>query len=63
MPRPVSVPGGKRRNVYLSDAQVLQLKLIGGTASNGIRVLLEKEAKQCICSSVVGLSRGSRDTT
>ncbi len=39
MARPVTV-NGKARNIYLSDADVLALKLLGGTTSNGIRILL-----------------------
>ena len=43
MTRPVSV-NGRARNVYLSDDSVTALKRIGGTVSNGIRILLDKEA-------------------
>lgn len=46
MARPITV-NGKRRNVYLSDADVLALKHIGGTVSNGIRILLAKERTPC----------------
>lgn len=40
--RPVSVPGGKRRNVYLDDEswEIAQL-LGGGKASEGIRAALQ----------------------
>lgn len=38
--RPRQMPNGKRRNVYLDDADVEQLKKIGGTTSGGIRKLL-----------------------
>lgn len=48
--RPVSVPGGKRRNVYIDDKSwELAEKLGGGgkgSASRGIRLALELAEKQ-----------------
>lgn len=42
--RPRIMPNGKRRNVYLDDEEVKQLKKIGVTVSGGIRKLI-KESK------------------
>jgi hypothetical protein len=40
--RPVSVPGGKRRNVYLDDESWrIAQELGGGKASEGIRMALQ----------------------
>lgn len=46
MARPVSIQDGKRRNMYVSDADYKALQALGGSnASLGIRKLIEEQAK------------------
>ena len=55
MARPVTV-AGRPRTIYANDDDMRELKLLGGTASNGLRILVaqHKERQNALLPNASG---------